>query len=152
MKPERMLNEKTMNKNGTIKILSCVLVGLTLALTSCGGGGGTASVGGSGTHSASGANEIIGKAPVLWVINVSPSNSLGLKSGTQLQFAATGFYSDNSMRDVTTLVIWTSSDPSVAVVSNEKGSIGVATAVSRGYCSISATLEGVSISTVVGVN
>ncbi len=129
----------------------CGLLGLALALTSCGGGGGTASVGGSGAHSASGANGVMG-SPALKVINVSPSNPLELKSGKKMQFTAVCFYSDSSVMDVTTLVTWTSSDPSVAIVSNEPGSIGVATAVSRGYCSVSATFEGVSVSTVVGVS
>jgi len=63
-----------------------------------------------------------------------------------------GSYSNNSVQDITTMVVWTSSDPLVATVGNEAGSIGLATAVSKGYCSISATLDGISGSTIIGVN
>ncbi len=135
-----------------IKILSGGLVSLTLALTSCGGGGGGESLNSSGVRSAGGESAVSGRTPALMAINISPANPLGIRSGTQLQFTAMGSYSDNSVKNVTTLVTWTSSDPFVATVSNRPGSMGMATAVSRGYCSISATFEGASVSTIIGVN
>jgi len=50
------------------------------------------------------------------------------------------------------MVVWTSSDTSIATVSNAPDSNGQAIAVSRGYCSISATLGLISGSTAIGVN
>ncbi len=138
-----------MKKRNTIEIFLSNLVSLTLVLISCGGGGGGASVGSSGVNSAKVVSEL--KTPVQRGINISPRNLLGIKSGAQLQFTAAGFYSDNSVRDITTLATWITSDPSVARVSNESGSTGKAIAVSRGYCSISAMFEGVSVSTAIGV-
>jgi len=85
-------------------------------------------------------------------ISITPSNPLGINSGTQLQFSARGYFSDNSVQDLTTMVVWTSSDTSIATISNESDSKGQAIAVSRGYCSISGTLDGVSGSTIIGIN
>jgi hypothetical protein len=85
-------------------------------------------------------------------ISITPSNPLGINAGTRLQFAAKGSYSDNSVQDLTTLAVWTSSDTSITTVSNEPDSRGQAIAVSRGYCSISATLGNISGSTIMEVN
>jgi len=141
-----------MKNRCVIKLVSCGLVSLALALTSCGGEGGGASVGSSGTPPVRGESAVSRRTSVLVSLTISSTNPLGITSGTQPQFMATGYYSDNSVQNVTTLATWTSSDPSVATVSNEPGSIGMATAVSKGYCSISATFEGVSVSVVIGVN
>ena len=122
-----------------------------LALSSCGGDGGVASVGSRGSPLARGESTVKKGKLVLVAITISPTNSLGIESGTQLQLIATGSYSDNSAQDVTKMVIWTTSDASVATVSNEPGTKGLALAVSIGYCSISATLGNVSGSTVIGV-
>jgi hypothetical protein len=95
---------------------------------------------------------VSGMTPVLRCISVTPSNPLDINSGTQLQYTAAGSYTDNSTQDLTTIVVWSSSDTSVATVSNAPDSKGLALAVSKGYCSISATLGNVSGSTVIGVN
>ena len=134
-----------------VKILSCGLLSLILALTSCGGDVGGVSVGSGGTPSTRKEGEVSRRTSILTSLTISPTNPLGINSGTQLQFTAKGSYSDNSMRDLTTLVVWTSSDPSVATVSNEPASIGMVTAVSRGYCSISAKSGNISGSTIIGV-
>src|SRR5581483_5411478 len=54
------------------------------------------------------------------------------------QFTATGFYNDNSTKDITTSVIWDSASPAVASISNQAGSQGLATGLSPGFSSISA--------------
>ena len=66
-----------------------------------------------------------------------------LPAGLSRQVTATGNYSDGSMQDLTTQVTWASSAPAVATISNSSGSQGVATAVSLGVTTITATLGGV---------
>ena len=141
-----------MKNRCVMKFLSCGLISLALSFTSCGGDGGSVSVGKSGTPSIREERSVSRRPPILTSLTISPTNPLGIKSGTHLQLIATGHYSDNSVQDITVLATWTSADPSVATVSNEPGSIGVATAASKGYCSISATFKGVSVSVVIGVN
>jgi len=132
-----------------VRALMYILVSLTLTLTSCGGQGGSTPPHNTGVGQVGG---VSGRTVVLRTISIMPSNPLGIIAGTQLQFAATGSYSDNSVKDLTMLVVWTSSDISVATVSNAPDSNGQSLAISRGYCSISATLGGISGSTIIGVN
>jgi hypothetical protein len=141
-----------MKKRSVIKILSCGLVSFTLTLASCGGDGVGVLMGSSGAPSTKGESVVSRNTPVLMAINISPSNPLGIDPGTHLLFTATGSYSDNSVQDLTTIAVWTSSDISIATVSNARDSKGWATAVSKGYCSISATFEGASGSTIIGVH
>jgi len=96
--------------------------------------------------------EVNGRIAVLRTICITPSNHLDTDSGEQLHFSAKGYFSDNSVQDLTTMVVWTSSDPSIATISNAPDSKGQALAVSRGYCSISAALDGISDSTIIGIN
>ncbi len=133
-----------------IRTLLYDLVSLAL-IPSCGGSG---NYGGrtSPLNSAIGSASVRERMSVLRVINITPSNPLGISSGTRVQFTATTSYSDNYVQDVTATVVWTSSDSSIAIISNKPESIGMATAVSKGYCSISATYEGISVPTVIGVN
>jgi len=72
-------------------------------------------------------------------IALIPANP-SIANGTQQQFAATGTYTDSSTHDVTGAVTWSSSDTSVATISNASGSNGLATSVSQGSVTISATL------------
>ncbi|HXY54707.1 MAG TPA: Ig-like domain-containing protein [Nitrospirota bacterium] len=134
-----------------IKALIYILASLTLTLTSCGGEGvGTPSrnTGVGQARQVSGAD---GRTVVLRTISITPSNPLWINAGKQLQFAATGSYSDNYVQDLTTLVVWTSSDSSIATISNAPDSKGLVIAVSRGYCSITATLDGILGSTIIGI-
>jgi len=73
----------------------CVGLGLALTGVHCGGGM---------------------TAPVLLSLAVSPV-SPNLVVGTTQQFTATGSYTAGSTRDLTSSVIWTSSDPKVVTVS-----------------------------------
>lgn len=63
-----------------------------------------------------------------------------IANGTQQQFTASGTYTDTSTHDVTTAVTWSSSDITVASISNAAGSNGLATSLSQGSVTISATL------------
>ena len=141
-----------MRDYGFIRALMYLLASLALTLISCGGEGGDANLRNTGVGQAGQVSGSSGRTPVLRGISLTPSNPLGISVGRQLRFSATGSYSDNTVQDLTVMVIWTSSDTSVATVSNEPGSKGLVLAVSKGYCSISATFGNVSSSTVIGVN
>jgi len=80
---------------------------------------------------------------VLVSIQVTPTNP-GIAKGTTRQFAATGIYSDHSIQDLTKQVLWSSSDASVASVSDAAGSNGLASALAVGNTSVSAALGGVT--------
>ena len=76
-------------------------------------------------------------------ISVTPS-IFSLAPGTQITYAATGQFSDSSTQVISSNVIWASSDNTVATVSNNAGTRGVAAAVGTGTASITATFEGVT--------
>jgi len=78
------------------------------------------------------------QAPALVSITLSPS-TYAIASGTAVQFHATGNYSDNSTLDLTTQVNWSTSDSTIATVSNVSGSQGLATSVNPGTVTITAT-------------
>jgi hypothetical protein len=140
-----------MRNNRFIRALMYILVSLTLTLTSCGGGGGGTSPLNTGVGQARQVSGESERSPLLRGISITPSNPLGINAGTRLQFTVTGSYTDNSEQDLTAIVVWTSSNTSIAAVSNEADSKGQTIAVSRGYCSISATLGSVSGSIIMGV-
>jgi uncharacterized protein YjdB len=89
-------------------------------------------------------------AAVLQSIALTPANP-SIAAGDTEQFTATGTYSDKSTQDLTSQVIWVSATTSVATISNTSGSQGLATGVKDGTSSISATLGGVTGSTVLTV-
>jgi hypothetical protein len=70
---------------------------------------------------------------------------------TQRQMIATGTYTNNTTLDLTSQANWTTSDISVATVSNTAGSNGLVTGTNAGTSTITATANGVSGSTVVTV-
>ncbi|MDD3764850.1 MAG: Ig-like domain-containing protein [Nevskiales bacterium] len=72
--------------------------------------------------------------------------SVTLAKGRTQQFMATGTYSDNSTRDLTGQVQWTSDMAAVATVSNAAADAGLATAVGIGGAVIKANMPGVDIS------
>ncbi len=74
------------------------------------------------------------------VLPIAPS----IAKGTNVLFSAVGTYSDDSSQDLTSLVAWSSSDASVAVVSNAPGSQGSATGLSVGGATITASFGGMS--------
>ena len=67
--------------------------------------------------------------------------------GAAQQFAASGLFSDGSTQDITSVVTWTSSAPTIAVVNQN----GVASSATHGQTNIKATL-GVTGSTLLSVN
>jgi 6-phosphogluconolactonase (cycloisomerase 2 family) len=91
-----------------------------------------------------------GSSPVLVSIQLAPADQKIIRGETQ-QFTATGTYSDHSMSDLTTTVVWLSSDTATASISNTAGSTGLATAANLGAATISATLDGISGSTLLTI-
>lgn len=86
---------------------------------------------------------------VLVSITVTPAN-ISVGYNTTVQYTATGHYSDNTTADITELVIWSSSEPSIATISNEPGSKGLATTDGiTGSTTITATLGDISGSTLL---
>jgi hypothetical protein len=108
------------------------LVPILLLITNCSGGG---SSGGSGTPTVT-----------LFSITVTPANP-SIAPGTTEQFTATGTYSDNTTRDITTSVTWNSDTTAVATID----STGLATAVATGSTTISASSGSISDSTLLTV-
>lgn len=87
---------------------------------------------------------------VLTSIEVTPASPSAAK-GTQEQLRATGIFSDNSRQDLTTQVTWSSTDGSVAVVSNASGRQGLVSNAGVGSATVLAALDGVSASASVTV-
>jgi hypothetical protein len=63
---------------------------------------------------------------------------------TSLPFTAVGSFSDGSVQDLSDQVVWSSSDPTVATVSNDDSSAGQVQAVGVGTATISATFGAAS--------
>ncbi len=87
---------------------------------------------------------------VLASIAVAPPIA-SIAMGTRQQFTATGTYSDGSTKDLTAAVTWTSGGISVATVSNQAGSEGLASGVGQGSASIVAALGSISSSATLTV-
>jgi hypothetical protein len=84
--------------------------------------------------------------PVLKSIAVTPANPSVLTLSTE-PFKATGTYSDGSTVDLTSQVVWSSSNPGIATIASS----GTASTLTQGNSTISATLNGVSGSTILKV-
>src|SRR5205809_306951 len=111
-----------------VKTASLLLIVCTISLlSSCGGGGS------SSTTSGSGPNVPPPPTASLTLLQVTPGNASVAASSTQ-QFSATGKYSDGSSKDLTSSVLWSSSDTSVASVNNA----GLATGVVVGVVTVTA--------------
>ncbi len=70
-------------------------------------------------------------------IGVSPSNPT-VSLGEAIQFAAVGYYSDQSTRDITDVVVWQSSDVNVVSVSSSLDEEGLGLPVAAGSARIRA--------------
>lgn len=65
-----------------------------------------------------------------------------LAKGTMLQLVATGTFSDNTTQDLTSLAVWTAGAGAVATVSNQSGSKGLVSGISKGPAAIQAAFGG----------
>ncbi|WP_129128208.1 Ig-like domain-containing protein [Geomonas oryzae] len=78
-------------------------------------------------------------APVLQSIAVTPANPKALSASTE-QFTATGTYSNGTSADITSQVIWSSSQTGIATIA----ATGKVTTLTQGATVISAALNGVT--------
>jgi 6-phosphogluconolactonase (cycloisomerase 2 family) len=78
-----------------------------------------------------------GNGVTLTGVAVTPA-SASIAAGATQQFTATGMYSDNSTKDLTSSATWASSSTSVATIAAS----GLATAVATGSSNITATAAG----------
>ena len=102
----------------------------------------------SGSLSASASVAVEGSA--LTGIQVAPQ-STSVPETIELSFTANGMFADSNQLDLTSIVTWTSSAPSVATVSNASNSNGVATGVAMGNTTIGASFQGQSDSAALTV-
>lgn len=80
------------------------------------------------------------KQPELLSITFTASSSGTLAKGLSRQYTASGYYSDGSHRDITSTVIWTSSNTSAATIDSS----GLVSSVDIGSTTIMATLGTIS--------
>ena len=84
--------------------------------------------------------------PTLASIAVTPANP-SVATGATQQFTATGTYSDNSTKDITSQASWTSAAPTAATIN----AAGLATALCSGTSAIGAALSSISGQTTLTV-
>jgi hypothetical protein len=91
-----------------------------------------------------GSTDLTVQPATLVSLAITPA-SASIPYGTTQQFTVIGTYSDASTADLTASVTWTSSDNSVASISNTSGSEGLATSISiGGPITITATMGSVT--------
>jgi uncharacterized protein YjdB len=83
-------------------------------------------------------------------IAITPPNP-SIAKGTTVQLTATGIFSDQTTENLTSQASWTSSDNTVAQVSNTPDPHGEVTGLKAGSASITATLNGIQGSTTLTV-
>lgn len=84
-------------------------------------------------------------------IEISPLD-IGIAAGYQTQLTAMGHFSDNSSQDISDSVLWQSSTPAAASISNADGRQGLLTAVAAGTSTISVRHDSVSSEALVTVS
>ncbi len=92
---------------------------------------------------AMGSSTITVSSATVTSIQVTPTNPSS-PVGVRVQFAATALLSDMTTQDVTAAAVYTSSDETVATISNAGGTRAQSTALKGGTTTIKATLSGVS--------
>jgi len=93
-----------------------------------------------------GAAEVVVTPALLESIHIGPRDE-SRPVGAEVQYRATGTYSDGRSKDITRTVTWSSTAPDIAGISNEPPLRGRASALAEGETTISATLEGLTDAT-----
>jgi len=89
-------------------------------------------------------------APALVSIAVAPANPK-IARQTTIQFIATGTFSDNSTKNLTSSADWSSSDTSIVTMSSTVPTKGLATGIAAGQSTITATMGSVTGTTTLTV-
>jgi hypothetical protein len=79
-------------------------------------------------------------------VTIAPATA-SIAPGTTQQFTATAVFGDGTKQDITSLVQWSSSDPSTATIRDFGANAGLATALAAGTANISAVFGSVNAST-----
>jgi hypothetical protein len=87
---------------------------------------------------------------ILESIIVTPENST-IQVGENLQYRATGTFSDNSEQDITELATWRTTNNSVGTISNSSDSRGLFSSIASGATIIEASFGGISGETLLTV-
>jgi hypothetical protein len=152
-KTEQFIATGTFSDNSTKTLTTQVKWASATTLVATISTGGLATAAGTGTSKISatlagvtGTTVLTATPAALVSIAVTPANP-SLTKGATLQFTAIGTFSDNSTEDLTSLVTWASATNLVATISSG----GLATGAGTGTSKISATLQGISGSTVLTV-
>jgi parallel beta-helix repeat protein len=112
-------------------------------------GVGTTTIGiSSGTVSGT-ATLVVNPAALVSIVINPLTATIGL--GTTQQFTAMGTYTDGSTQDLTTVVTWSSSSATVAIMGNAIGSYGLATSAGQGTANITASLNAITGSGTISV-
>jgi hypothetical protein len=101
--------------------------------------------------SISNTSNIVVESSALQSIAVTPATS-SIPVQVELQYTATAMFADGSTQNLTDSVTWTSSAPAIATISVTAGSQGLATGLSVGTSTITATFGGVHGSTTLMVS
>ncbi len=80
-----------------------------------------------------------GETVTLDSLSVTPEDQ-DIAPGETLQFSAEGSYSDDTTKDLTSSVVWESTDTDVVTINNK----GLATAVAQGTATVTATSDDIS--------
>ena len=90
-----------------------------------------------------GAAELTATNTFIVLISVTPRESI-IEEGENLQFTATGTFSDESEQDITELATWLTTNNSVGTISNTSGSRGLFASIGIGKTIIEANFGGAS--------
>ena len=122
------------NAGGSEGVATPVAVGSTLISASLGG------INSNDSAESSTLTVTVAELVSIAVTPINPSTPLGV----DVNFIATGTYTDASTQDITTQVTWFSGTTATATISNAAGTQGEASPVSAGSTVISASLGGIS--------
>jgi trimeric autotransporter adhesin len=75
-------------------------------------------------------------------ITISAPNNGNVAENTSIALTATGTLTDGTTQNITSSVLWTSSDPSLATMSNSSGSYGWANGIAPGTVTVIAAFGG----------
>ncbi|MGB9446067.1 MAG: Ig-like domain-containing protein [Candidatus Acidiferrum sp.] len=89
--------------------------------------------------------------PTVYLGDTNPADPYGASNNSE-QFAATVNYADSTNATVTTTATWSSGTTTVATISNTTGTQGLATVLTSGTSTITATYAGASGSTLLTVS
>jgi len=76
-------------------------------------------------------------------MEISPVSD-AVNKGLTCFFGATGTFTDGTSRDISSFVVWSSSDSSIACISNASGANGLVYALEAGSVTITAAMSGIS--------